>query len=110
MLSKCPKWLKHKLKQLLLPWLSLYSLNGHAYLQCILLNFDDEYVPIQDAGALYIQSRALPVPGMGVYNPVETAEVIFATSRAGTTNIVDAIKGYKHNVHTRFFSRTMRTS
>ena len=31
--------------------------------------------------------------GMGVRNPVETAEVAFATSRAGTSNIVDAIKG-----------------
>ena len=33
--------------------------------------------------------------GMGVRNPVETSKVTFATSRAGTSNIVDAIKGCK---------------
>ena len=49
----------------------------------------------------HIQSRASPVytsctnGGMGVRNPVETSKVAFATSRAGTSNIVDAIKGYK---------------
>ena len=32
---------------------------------------------------------------MGVRNPVETSKVAFATFRAGTSNIVDAIKGCK---------------
>ena len=82
-----------------------------SYLQRILPNFDDEYVPIQDAvnqmfspavfaGTISNQEHhlfTLParMGGMGVRNPVETSKVAFATSRAGTSNIVDAIKGYK---------------
>ena len=40
---------------------------------------------------------ALParMGGMGVRNPVEISKVAFTTSRAGTSNIVDAIKHYK---------------
>ena len=82
-----------------------------SYLQRILPNFDDEYVPIQDAvnqmfwpavfaGTISNQEhRLFTLParmgGMGVRNPVETSKIAFATSRAGTSNIVDAIKGCK---------------
>ena len=79
-----------------------------SYLQRILPNFDDKYVPIQDAvnqmfwpavfADTHIQLRASPVytscMNMGVRNPVETS-----TSRAGTSNIVDGIKDCKQFLH-----------
>ena len=104
-----------------------------SYLQCILPNFDDEYVPIQGAvnqmfwpavfaGTISNQEHhLLTLParmGMGVRKPVETSKVAFATSRAGTSNITDDIKGCKqfstypitpskclkqHQLCTRFF-------
>eukprot|EP00731_Ephydatia_muelleri_P014402 Em0008g122a len=40
----------------------------------------------------YLQ-RILPSCGMGVRNPIESAKIAYTTSRAGTRNILDAIKG-----------------
>ena len=43
------------------------------------------------------QLFSIPVParlgGMGVRNPIESAKIAYTTSRAGTRNIVEAIKG-----------------
>ena len=81
-------------------------------MQNILLNFDEEYIVIQEAmsgkfwpavfaSTITLQEQhlfSLParMGGMGIRNPVDTAKVNFTISR---TNIVDGIKGSKffHN-------------
>ena len=59
-----------------------------------------KFWPAVFAGTISIQEQhlfSLParMGGMGVRNPVDTAKINFTTSRAGTSNIVDAIKGSK---------------
>ena len=64
-----------------------------SYLQRILPNLMRSILSFQEQLLFSFPAR---MGGMGIHNPVDTAKVNYTTSRAGTSNIVDAIKGSKN--------------
>ena len=80
-----------------------------SYLQRILPSCEEAFTPIWNTLYQYFwpaifegtisdhEKQLFSIParlgGMGVRNPIESAKIAYTTSRAGTRNIVDAIKG-----------------
>ncbi|KAL5484235.1 hypothetical protein EMCRGX_G020696 [Ephydatia muelleri] len=80
-----------------------------SYMQRILPSYEEAFTPIWNTLYQYFwpaifegtisdhEKQLFSIParlgGMGVRNPIESAKIAYTTSRAGTRNIVDAIKG-----------------